>query len=153
MKIILKSFDFRCDLYFDFQITTSKMILILNHLYLADLILFLKSSKYDNFANLCSLYTLENMEGFCRLHLHSPPSFRRPPTNILSIIVGLWPIIVVHRQIIVDLRPILSSTDNLLSVSDLKIVDRRPFSATADNSLKIFLRSMRFRTWEWQMRD
>ena len=30
-KMILKSFDFQCD--FDFQITTSKMILILNHLY------------------------------------------------------------------------------------------------------------------------
>ena len=27
--MILKSFDFQCD--FDFQITTSKMILILNH--------------------------------------------------------------------------------------------------------------------------
>ena len=35
-NIILKSFDFHCD--FDFQITTSKMILILNHLYLGDLI-------------------------------------------------------------------------------------------------------------------
>ena len=38
-KMILKSFDFQCD--FDFQITTSKMILILNHLYLGDLILLL----------------------------------------------------------------------------------------------------------------
>ena len=39
--MILKSFDFQCD--FDFQITTSKMILILilNHLYLSDLILIL----------------------------------------------------------------------------------------------------------------
>ena len=37
-KIIL----FQCD--FDFQITTSKMILILNHLYLCELILILKSS-------------------------------------------------------------------------------------------------------------
>ena len=44
LKMILKSFDFQCD--FDFQITTSKMIwiLILNHLYLGDLILILKSS-------------------------------------------------------------------------------------------------------------
>ena len=50
LKIILKSFDFQCD--FDFQITTSKMILILNHLYLGDLILILKSSTYDDFAHL-----------------------------------------------------------------------------------------------------
>ena len=50
-KMILKSFDFQCD--FDFQITTSKMILILNHLYLGDLILILKSSTYDDFAQLC----------------------------------------------------------------------------------------------------
>ena len=42
LKMILKSFDFQCD--FDFQITTSKIILILNHLYLGDLILILKSS-------------------------------------------------------------------------------------------------------------
>ena len=44
--MILKSFEFQCDLDFDFQITTSKMIwiLILNHLYLGDLILILKSS-------------------------------------------------------------------------------------------------------------
>ena len=49
--MILKSFDFQCD--FDFQITTSKMILILNHLYLGDLILILKSSTYDDFAHLC----------------------------------------------------------------------------------------------------
>ena len=50
--MILKSFDFQCD--FDFQITTSKMILILilNHLYLGDLILILKSSTYDDFAHL-----------------------------------------------------------------------------------------------------
>ena len=48
--MILKSFDFQCD--FDFQITTSKMILILNHLYLSDLILILKSSAYDDFAHL-----------------------------------------------------------------------------------------------------
>ena len=52
-KMILKSFDFQCD--FDFQITTSKMIsiLILNHLYLGDLILILKVSTYDDFAHLC----------------------------------------------------------------------------------------------------
>ena len=51
-KMILKSFEFQCD--FDFQITTSKMIwiLILNHLYLGDLILILKSSTYDDFAHL-----------------------------------------------------------------------------------------------------
>ena len=51
--MILKSFEFYCD--FDFQITTSKMIwiLILNHLYLGDLILILKSSTYDDFAHLC----------------------------------------------------------------------------------------------------
>ena len=35
---------------FDFQITTSKMIFILNHLYLGDLIL--KSSTSDDFARL-----------------------------------------------------------------------------------------------------
>ena len=50
LKMILKSFDFQCD--FDFQITTSKMILILNHLYLGDLILILKSSTYSDFAHL-----------------------------------------------------------------------------------------------------
>ena len=50
-KMILKSFEFQCD--FDFQITTSKIILILNHLYLCDLILILKSSTYDDFAHLC----------------------------------------------------------------------------------------------------
>ena len=49
LKMIVKSFEFQCD--FDFQITTSKMILILNHLYLGDLIL--KSSTYDDFAHLC----------------------------------------------------------------------------------------------------
>ena len=44
LKMILKSFHFQCD--FDCQITTSKiiLILILNHLYLGDLILILKSS-------------------------------------------------------------------------------------------------------------
>ena len=44
LKMILKSFEFQCDFDFDFQITTSKMILILilNHLYLGDLILILK---------------------------------------------------------------------------------------------------------------
>ena len=48
--MILKSlnFDFQCD--FDFQITTSKMILIFNHLYLGDLIL--KLSTYDDFAHI-----------------------------------------------------------------------------------------------------
>ena len=52
--MILKSFEFHCD--FDFQITSSKMILISisNHLYLGDLILILKSSTYDDFAHLWS---------------------------------------------------------------------------------------------------
>ena len=52
LKMILKSFEFQCD--FDFQIITFKiiLILILNHLYLGDLILILKSSKYDDFAHL-----------------------------------------------------------------------------------------------------
>ena len=45
--MILKSFDFYCD----FQITTYKMILILNNIYLGDLIL--KSSTYDDFVHLC----------------------------------------------------------------------------------------------------
>ena len=51
--MILKSFEFQWD--FDFQITTFKMIwiLILNHLYLGDMILILKSSTYDDFAHLC----------------------------------------------------------------------------------------------------
>ena len=55
LKMILKSFEFQCDFYFDFQISTSKMIWIwiLNHLYLGDLILILKSSTYDDFAHLC----------------------------------------------------------------------------------------------------
>ena len=44
LKRILKSFDFQRDFDFDFQITTSKIILILNYLYLGDLILILKSS-------------------------------------------------------------------------------------------------------------
>ena len=54
LKMILKSFDFQCDFDFDFQIIASKMIwiLILNHLYLGDLILILKSSTYDDFAHL-----------------------------------------------------------------------------------------------------
>ena len=43
LKMILKSFDFQCD--FDFQITTSKMILILNHLYLGDWIFHFKILK------------------------------------------------------------------------------------------------------------
>ena len=53
LKMIFKLFDFQCD--FDFQITTSKMIwiLILNYLYLGDLILILKSSTYDDFAHTC----------------------------------------------------------------------------------------------------
>ena len=37
LTMILKLFDFQCD--FDFQITTYKMISILNYLYLGDLIL------------------------------------------------------------------------------------------------------------------
>ena len=49
LKMISQSFE-QCD--FDFQITTSKMILILKHLYLGDLILILKSSTYDDFAHL-----------------------------------------------------------------------------------------------------
>ena len=55
LEMILKSFEFQCDFDFDFQITTSKMIwiLILNHLYLGDLILILRSSTYDDFAHLC----------------------------------------------------------------------------------------------------
>ena len=55
LKMILKSLVFQCDFDFDFQITTSRMIwiLILNHLYLGDLILILKSSTYDDFAHLC----------------------------------------------------------------------------------------------------
>ena len=69
LKRILKSFGFQCDFDFDFQITTSKMIwiLILNHLYLGDLILILKSSTYDDFAHLC-IYcdTLKILEGFDR---------------------------------------------------------------------------------------
>ena len=64
LKMILKSFEFQCDFDFDFQITTSKMIwiLILNHLYLGDLILILKSSTYDDFAHLCL---------YARNHYHS----------------------------------------------------------------------------------
>ena len=66
LKMILKSFDFQCDFDFDFQITTSKMIwiLILNHLYLGDLILILKSSTYDDFAHLCILYVYYNVYRF-----------------------------------------------------------------------------------------
>ena len=58
LKMILKSFDFQCDFDFDFQITTSQMIriLILNHLYLGDLILILKST-YDDFAHLWMFLT------------------------------------------------------------------------------------------------
>ena len=61
--MVLKWFDFQYDL--DFEITTSKMILILNHLYLGDLIL--KSSTYDDFAQLCSLH----MAIICSLHFFS----------------------------------------------------------------------------------
>ena len=49
--MILKSFHFQCD--FDFQTTTSKMILILNQLNIGDLILILRLSTYDDFAHLC----------------------------------------------------------------------------------------------------
>ena len=47
--MILKSFEFQCDFDFDFQITTSKVILIL------------KSSTYDDFAHLCVQVPLTNM--------------------------------------------------------------------------------------------
>ena len=78
--MILKSFDFQCDFDLDFQITTSKMILILNHLYLGDLILILKSSTYDDFAHLW-LHEIS-------AHLH-----HRSFLNIhLLIIVSLIPI-------------------------------------------------------------
>ena len=67
LKMILKSFEFQCD--FDFQITTSKIvwILILNHLYLGDLILILKSSTYDDFAHLCLHHSSDNvcLYSFC----------------------------------------------------------------------------------------
>ena len=61
--MILKSFEFQGDFDFDFQITTSKLIwiLILNHLYLGDLILILKLSTYDDFAHLC----LKFVESIC----------------------------------------------------------------------------------------
>ena len=54
LKMILNSFTFQCDFDLDFQINTSKMILILilNHLYSGDLILILKSSTYDDFGRL-----------------------------------------------------------------------------------------------------
>ena len=65
--MILKSFDFQCD--FDFQITTSKMILILNHRYLGDLILILKSSTYDDFAHLWFQITFRKVNTSCRLLL------------------------------------------------------------------------------------
>ena len=66
--MILKSFDFHCDFDLDFQITTSKMILILilNHLYLGDLILILKSSTYDDFAHLWSYIILKVFESTFR---------------------------------------------------------------------------------------
>ena len=50
LKMISKSFEFQCD--FDFPIITFKLILILNYLYLGDLILILKSLIYDDFAHL-----------------------------------------------------------------------------------------------------
>ena len=73
LKMILKSFEFQCD--FDFQITTSKMIwiLILNHLYLGDLILILKSSTYDDFAHLWLLVTSSDiiLTVLCNKSMHS----------------------------------------------------------------------------------
>ena len=39
------------------------MILILNHLYLGDLIFILKSSTNDDFAHLCVLYTIRFRDG------------------------------------------------------------------------------------------
>ena len=56
-KMILKSFDFQYDCYFDFQITTSKMILIL----------ILKSSIYDDFAYLW-MYALLRKTFFGTVH-------------------------------------------------------------------------------------
>ena len=51
--MILNSFDFQSDFDLDFQITSKViLILILNHLYLGDLIFILKSSTYDDFAHL-----------------------------------------------------------------------------------------------------
>ena len=76
-KMILKSFDFQCD--FDFQITTSKMILnlILNHLYLGELILILESSIYEDFAHLCLLShgCRELQVNFCTLRRLASSSF------------------------------------------------------------------------------
>ena len=48
-KLLLYKLYFK--MIFDFTITTSKMIMILNHLYLK---LILKSSTYDDFAHLCT---------------------------------------------------------------------------------------------------
>ena len=80
LEMILKSFDFQYD--FDFQITTSKMILnlILNHLYLGDLILILKSSTYDDFAHLCQyVYKHSNFPTqnsvYLRIFMHSNTIF------------------------------------------------------------------------------
>ena len=61
LKMILKSFDFQCD--FDFQITTSKMILILNHLYPSDLILILKLSTYSSFNSRVAKFKITNFSG------------------------------------------------------------------------------------------
>ena len=63
----------------DFQITTSKMILILNHLYLGDLIL--KSSTYDDFAHLCSLHMSIII---CSLHFFSRALAEFIPAIILD---------------------------------------------------------------------
>ena len=70
--MISKSFEFQCD--FDFQITISKMIWILNHLYLGDLILILKSSTYDDFAHLwqhdsCDSTNSQQKNVSCNFHI------------------------------------------------------------------------------------
>ena len=73
LKMILKSFEFQCDFEFDFQITTSKMIWIwiLNHLYLGDLILILKSSTYDDFAHLWAQVYLFNINCFLEVFFNT----------------------------------------------------------------------------------
>ena len=68
-KMISKSFDFQCD--FDFQITTSKMILNLNHQYYGDLILILKSSTYDDFAHLCQQHVEFRFQGILYSSIHA----------------------------------------------------------------------------------
>ena len=72
--MILKSFEFQCD--FDFQITTSKMILILNYLYLGDLILILKSSTYDDFAHLCYQPVSQILWSWLMKRIKSPYSIK-----------------------------------------------------------------------------